>query len=400
MSEGSILNTAEPVVIPTMTTKPVVKSTKPAKSIVQTTPPKTVVLQTTPSKPIGVPTIQPTQTVVPTLSSTPIVVPTIQTIATPSAHTSIQNQQTTMIQPSATITTENLNESGTSLSSGGDSVLVQHYLLTSIVTNTSTGKQTSQLITQPIILPDSDTTTNQNMVLVPNIQVPVGIVPLSVPSGTTTVENTPAIAGDASTGIPVEMLLTNNDAISTQTGVPVAVASNNMSGMVSSSNPVLSNQSGKGKAPVRKNVKMSGKMSKNSANDSGFTGEYVLLDDNQILVPDGSQNQTILDSSSNGQGQCNQTILGQGQPNQTTVDVSCPMSSDGMQDGKIINVISLTDLLTPIDIANFNDANSVDKDDIADQTVDVRDFLSEAVSKELSDALGNSSSGLPLIENE
>ena len=35
----------------------------------------------------------------------------------------------------------------------GEKVLVQHYLLTSITTNTSTGKQTNQLITTPIVLP-------------------------------------------------------------------------------------------------------------------------------------------------------------------------------------------------------------------------------------------------------
>ena len=386
VSEGSIINTSTPIVVPTI-------------------PPKPVVVPTMPSTPAVVPTILSDKSVVPTLKSTPIVVPTVHTIATPSAQSSKQNEQTTEVQPPVMIATENLNESSTSLSAGGDSVLVQHYLLTSIVTNTSTGKQTSQLITQPILLPESDSTANQNMVLVPNLPVPVGIVPLNTPSGSTSVESTQSNAGDASMGVPVEILMPSNTASSAQTGVPVVVASSNNPVMESSSNLASTSLNGKGKVPARKSAKMPG----DSFKDSGFTGEYVLLDDNQILVPDGLQSQTIIDYSSKGlqnqsilvQGHQNQSILvqGQGQGSQTVLDASCQMS-DGMQDGKIMNVMSLTDLLTPIDIANFNDASSVDKDEMSDQSVDVRDFLSEVVSKELSDALDTGNSDVPIIENE
>ncbi|KAL3882402.1 hypothetical protein ACJMK2_028745 [Sinanodonta woodiana] len=38
----------------------------------------------------------------------------------------------------------------------GETVTVQHYLLTNIIRNTPSGKQTSQLITQPILLPQED----------------------------------------------------------------------------------------------------------------------------------------------------------------------------------------------------------------------------------------------------
>ena len=389
VSEGSIINTSTPIVVPTI-------------------PPKPVVVPTMPSTPTVVPTILSDKSVVPTLKATPIVVPTVHTIATPSAQSSKQNEQTPEVQPPVMIATENLNESSTSLSAGGDSVLVQHYLLTSIVTSTSTGKQTSQLITQPILLPESDSTANQNMVLVPNLQVPLGIVPLntplSLPSGSTSVENTPSNAGDASVGVPVEILMPSTTASSAQKGVPV-VAGNNNPVMDASSSLASTSLNGKGKVPARKSVKMPADSSK----DSGFTGEYVLLDDNQILVPDGLESQTIIDYSSKGhqnqsilvQGHQNQSILvqGQGQGSQTVLDASCQMS-DGMQDGKMMNVMSLTDLLTPIDIANFNDASSVDKDEMSDQSVDVRDFLSEVVSKELSDALDTGNSDVPIIENE
>ncbi|KAL4233337.1 Mitochondrial transcription factor 1 [Mactra antiquata] len=44
----------------------------------------------------------------------------------------------------------------------GENVMVQHYLLTSIITNTSSGQQTSQLITTPIVLPDTSQVTQDN----------------------------------------------------------------------------------------------------------------------------------------------------------------------------------------------------------------------------------------------
>ena len=42
----------------------------------------------------------------------------------------------------------------------GEKVVVQHYLLTSITTNTSTGKQTNQLITTPILIPNTEVTAD------------------------------------------------------------------------------------------------------------------------------------------------------------------------------------------------------------------------------------------------
>ncbi|XP_052811064.1 zinc finger protein 148-like [Mya arenaria] len=45
----------------------------------------------------------------------------------------------------------------------GEKVLVQHYLLTSIITNTSTGKQTNQLITTPIMIPNNTEVSGDGM---------------------------------------------------------------------------------------------------------------------------------------------------------------------------------------------------------------------------------------------
>ncbi|XP_045196442.2 metal regulatory transcription factor 1-like [Mercenaria mercenaria] len=50
---------------------------------------------------------------------------------------------------------------------GGENVLVQHYLLTSIITNTPSGQQTSQLITTPIVLPSGSEVSADNVTTVP-----------------------------------------------------------------------------------------------------------------------------------------------------------------------------------------------------------------------------------------
>lgn len=55
----------------------------------------------------------------------------------------------------------------------GEKVLVQHYLLTSIITNSSSGKQTNQLITTPIMLPNACNTEVNSDQLKP---VPVHLV--------------------------------------------------------------------------------------------------------------------------------------------------------------------------------------------------------------------------------
>lgn len=49
----------------------------------------------------------------------------------------------------------------------GEKVLVQHYLLTSITTNTPSGKQTNQLITTPIVLPNKPDTSGEAISAVP-----------------------------------------------------------------------------------------------------------------------------------------------------------------------------------------------------------------------------------------
>lgn len=51
--------------------------------------------------------------------------------------------------------------------SSNENVVVQHYLLTSIITNTPSGEQTSQLITTPIVLPASTEVTADNVATVP-----------------------------------------------------------------------------------------------------------------------------------------------------------------------------------------------------------------------------------------
>ena len=321
-------------------------------------------------------------------TSMPIVIPTM---TSPSAQNSKQNVQITTVQPPNTVATANYNDKAANLTADGDSVTIQHYLLTSIVTNTSTGKQTSQLITQPIILPQSDSAANQSMVLVPNIHVPVDFVPLNTPlslaPGSTSAESTPSNADDGSVGVPVEILVSSSNAGSAQTGAPAIVASSNTPVVVSSSSLVTSAVNDKERVPVKKSVK---KLGGASNVDLGFTGEYVLLAENETLA---IQNETNLDTSSKSQGQ----------PKQTTLDASS-LLPDSAQDGKIMNVISLTDLLTPIDMTNFTDAGGDDKDqsytEMTDQSVDVRDFLSAAVSKELSEALEESNDNLPLIENE
>ena len=321
-------------------------------------------------------------------TSMPIVIPTM---TSPSAQNSKQNVQITTVQPPNTVATVNYNDKAANLTADGDSVTVQHYLLTSIVTNTSTGKQTSQLITQPIILPQSDSAANQSMVLVPNIHVPVDFVPLNTPlslaPGSTSTESTPSNADDGSVVVPVEILVSSSNAGSAQTGAPAIVASSNTPVVVSSSSLVTSAVNGKERVPVKKSVK---KLGGSSNVDTAFTGEYVLLAENETLA---IQNETNLDTSSKSQGQ----------PKQTTLDASS-LLPDSAQDGKIMNVISLTDLLTPIDMTNFTDAGGDDKDqsytEMTDQSVDVRDFLSAAVSKELSEALEESNDNLPLIENE
>lgn len=52
-----------------------------------------------------------------------------------------------------------------------ENVLVQHYLLTSIITNTPSGQQTSQLITTPIVLPDAATHVSPDEVTTVPIQL-------------------------------------------------------------------------------------------------------------------------------------------------------------------------------------------------------------------------------------
>lgn len=49
----------------------------------------------------------------------------------------------------------------------GEKVLVQHYLLTSITTNTSSGKQTNQLITTPIVIPPKTEASGDSLGSVP-----------------------------------------------------------------------------------------------------------------------------------------------------------------------------------------------------------------------------------------
>ncbi|XP_060581260.1 paternally-expressed gene 3 protein-like [Ruditapes philippinarum] len=50
---------------------------------------------------------------------------------------------------------------------GRENVLVQHYLLTSIITNTPSGQQTSQLITTPIVIPSGSDDSADNVTNVP-----------------------------------------------------------------------------------------------------------------------------------------------------------------------------------------------------------------------------------------
>lgn len=80
---------------------------------------------------------------------------------------------------------DNMNMDGDqiqTINENGEKVLVKHYLLTSITTNTSTGKQTNQLITTPIVLPnevDGSTTVPLQLFINPGskeneFQVPTG----------------------------------------------------------------------------------------------------------------------------------------------------------------------------------------------------------------------------------
>lgn len=63
--------------------------------------------------------------------------------------------------------TFNNSNSNVVFDSGSENVVVQHYLLTSIITNTPTGQQTSQLITTPIVLPSSTEGNADNVGAVP-----------------------------------------------------------------------------------------------------------------------------------------------------------------------------------------------------------------------------------------
>lgn len=335
-------------------------------------------------------------------SSAPVVV----TMASQSIQDQLQNAQITAIQPPVTT---NLNEISSNLPTGGENVTVQHYLLTSIVTNSSTGKQTSQLITQPIILPQSDSGSSQNMVLVPNLNVPVELLPLNsqvglVSSGSP-VKVMPGNSGDMSVGVPVQVgvpgsnvvLTPGSDGIAT-VGMPVSIAGSNSSVVVSKSSLMSDVRSvqvinGIEGPSVSKTLETTGS---SSFVDSGLAGEYITFPLVQTQsLDDVVSNQTLIDTSSKGLP--SQTIL----DSNTLQDMR--LLSDDAQDSKM-NVISLTDLLTPIDMSNFSDAASVDKEqgytEMNDQSVDVREFLSEAVSKELSQALEESNGNVPLIENE
>lgn len=79
----------------------------------------------------------------------------------------IDKQNIDNIPGDATQAISDDSEMGTVQTADGENVMVQHYLLTSIITNTLSGQQTSQLITTPIVLPNSDATSDNNITTVP-----------------------------------------------------------------------------------------------------------------------------------------------------------------------------------------------------------------------------------------
>jgi hypothetical protein len=91
--------------------------------------------------------------------------------ATDMQHNFIENvkfeTETSNLDPN-TLTLPNDNSS--EIQTEGENVVVQHYLLTSIITNTPTGQQTSQLITTPILLPSGAEVISDGVATVP-IQV-------------------------------------------------------------------------------------------------------------------------------------------------------------------------------------------------------------------------------------
>lgn len=379
-----------------------------------------------------------TVTVFPVSNGTTDVDTSTPIIATVTPQDTTQNapvQQVTMV-------TTDLNETAKS----GDNVTVQHYLLTSIINNSATGKQTSQLITQPVILPQANAGANQNVVLVPGLNVPMEILPVNsqikvVPSGTP-VEVIPGNAGDATAGVPVEVansynqasvILPSSNSVSNDmqnesltisaVSLNETIATNTSSQTSQGTFIAITNPSG---SYVNFPDGSDTTGGESVVDASGFTPGRVILTNSNFDSTVTSIGNTVSGNeinSTNGRMQTDQNILMTANPSgnfvtfpvvknptkatvtskntpahmsgQTTLDTNATQElkilSDGAQDGNV-SVISLTDLLNPIDMnTNYNEASGEDKDqsyaDLSDQSVDVRELLSEALSQELSEAL-------------
>ena len=281
-----------------------------------------------------------------------------------------QNVQIAGLQtPIATAST--LTELPNALANGGENVTVQHYLLTSIITNTSTGKQTSQLITQPVLLPQSNQGASQNIVLVPSLNIPLEIVPDNseielVPSNTP-VQATACNAGDATDTLQSEV--GNNY-------TPLRAISPNSCFVSDATNPVTC-------------VTVDTTNTNTDASQSAFTDSTLIQEYDNFP---GVQNHTLEDVTSKN--------LSSDLQSQTTLDSSSVQEvkflQESSQDSKL-NGIMLNDFFSPIEMNSDTSSllaslkgqkdRSQDFEEIGD---DVQDFLSEEVSKELSEALEES----------
>ena len=323
-----------------------------------------------------------------------------------SSQSAVQNVQIPGLQ-TPMVSTTLLND----INSDGNNVTVQHYLLTNIITNTSTGKQTSQLITQPVLMPETNQSNqkpDQNLVLVPSLNIPLEIVPDSyqinlVPQNTpdsgnvnqhSTLDPTSASQQSSSNS---DSTLTSQELLGT---TPIGVVPNSSGDeMIQLSNNYTPLEALAPASSFISNVSNPLIYVKSgSPCTSTETSQTALFTDSTLAPQDyinfsGIQNNVADVSSRNASND----LLTQSTLDANTVQ-ELKFLPENSQDGKFSSML-LNDFFTPSEInSNFNDSNSLLISSLKGQKDKNKDlvgmdddmFLSEAVSKELSDALNES----------